>query len=96
MNTYQVLRQEGKIEGKIEKAHLMILRGRWKGATVEFLADISELPYLEVENLLKGYDKAQEYWQTNKKDKKAKETLMKITVLSEQEVDYLMDLFDKK
>ncbi len=93
MNTYQVLRQEGKIEGEIEKAHLMILRGRWKGATIDFLADQSELPYIEVDNLLKGYDKVYEYWQNNKKDK---ETLMKITVLSAQEVDYLMNLFSKK
>ncbi len=92
MNTYQVLRREGEIKGEIKKAHLMILRGKWKGASLEFLADQSELPYLDVENLLKGYDKAYEYWQNNKKDK---ETLMKISVLSELEVDYLMDLFDK-
>jgi hypothetical protein len=100
MNTYQVLRQEGKIEGKIEgviaKAHLVVLRGKWKGASAEFLADLSELPYLEVEKLFHGYDKAYEFWQNNKKDKKAKETLMKVSVLSEIEVDYLMNLFDKK
>ena len=93
MNTYQVLRQEGKIEGKIEKAHLVVLRGKWKGASAEFLADLSELPYLEVEKLFYGYDKAYEFWQNNRRDK---ETLMKITLLSELEVDYLMDLFDKK
>ena len=91
MTTFQVMRLEGKAEGKVEKAHLMILRGRWKGASAEFLADQSELSYSEVDKLLKGYDKAYEFWKNNKKDKKS---AAPIAHLSEQEVNYLMDLFN--
>ena len=85
-------RQEGRQEGEILKAHLMILRGRWKGASADFLADQSELPFSEVEKLLIGYDKTYELWQ---KKKTGKKHIAQIEHLSEQEVQYLIDLFNK-
>ena len=42
---------EGKIEGKREATRLLLLRGRWKGASADFLADQSELPFTEVERV---------------------------------------------
>ena len=90
MTTYQVWKQEGTIEGAMKKARLVVLRGRWEGATTRFLANISELPYPEVENLIKGYDKVYELWKT-----KTKTAHTPIPFLSDEEVKYLMDLFKK-
>ena len=86
--------QEGKIEGlqegKTEKARLIVLRGRTKNLSAELLADLSELPFADVENLLKGYDTVYQLWK-NKKTAKPR----KIEHLSDQEAQYLIDLFDK-
>jgi Putative transposase, YhgA-like len=90
MTTYQALKKEGRQEGEVNKARLMILRGKWKGASADFLADMSEMPFAEVEKLLKGYDKAYAFWKNDKK------TIVPIAHLTEQEVQYLFDLFDKK
>ncbi len=90
MTTYQALKKEGRVEGEINKARLMILRGKWKGATADFLVDQSELSFSEVEKLLKGYDKAYKSWKSDKK------TLVPVEHLTEQEVQYLFDLFEKK
>ena len=100
LTTYQVWIQKGKVEGlqegkqkgEILKAHLMILRGRWKGASADFLADQSELPFTAVEKLLIGYDKTYELWQ---KKKTGKKHIAQIEHLSEHEVQYLIDLFNK-
>jgi flagellar biosynthesis/type III secretory pathway protein FliH len=101
MNTYQAFRQEGRQEGLQEglqtgekrKARLSVLRGRQQGASVEFLAKQLELPYAEVENIIKGYDEVYQFW-TNKQHHK--NTLLEVAHLSEQEVRYLMDLFSQK
>jgi hypothetical protein len=92
MTSYQAWKKEGRQEGELKGKRLVILRGRLKGATAEFLSDLSELPVLEVEKLLKGYDLVFEFWKNKKKDKK---TLFKVSKLSEEEVDYLIDLFQK-
>jgi hypothetical protein len=104
MTTYQVWVNKGKEEGILEgmekgmekgerkKARLIVLRGRFKGGLADFLADLSELPYPEVLNLLKDYDKVYDFWSNKKKDKKA---LLEVAHLSEQEVRYLMDLFSE-
>ena len=98
--TYQVWVQKGKVEGiqegkqvgmqegQIKKARLVILRGRWKGLTADVLADVSELPFSEVESLLKGYDQTYLLWQNKKKP-------VKIDFLSKDEVNYLLNLFNK-
>ena len=44
----------------------MVLRGKWKTAPADFLADQSELPLEEVNNLFKGYDMVYAAWQSNK------------------------------
>jgi hypothetical protein len=93
MNTYQALRQEGRQEGRHERARLDILRGRFKGASADFLAYQSELPLAEVENMLKGYDKVYQFWANKKQDKGA---ILEVAHLSEQEVRYLMNLFTEK
>lgn len=85
-------RLEGRQEGELKSKRLMILRGRLKGASAEFLSDLSELPLSEVETLLKGYDLVFDFWKNKKKDKK---TLIKLSLLSEEEVEYLIDLFHK-
>ena len=108
MTSYQVWKKEGRAEGKAEgkaeglqeglhegemkKARLVVLRGRWKGASADFLADQIELPYQDVENLFKAYDKVYRLWQKNKDNK---DYTPKIEHLSAQEVRYLIDLFNK-
>jgi hypothetical protein len=89
----QIWKQEGKIEYYIEKARSTVLRGKWKGATTSFLADISELPYTDVENMLKEYDKIYLLWQKNKL---SNIPTIETKYLTEQEVKYLIDLFGKK
>ena len=92
MTSAQVWKQEGKeqgkIEGKIEKARFTVLRGRRRGLSAEFLADISELPIDEVENILTAYDEVYAHW--TKKQK-----IETVEHLSESEVKYLWDLFNK-
>lgn len=92
LTTYQVWkgegRKEGRQEGEIKKARLVVLRGRWKGLSADFLADVSELPYPVVENLLEGYEQTYRLWKEKKTDKTVEH-------LSKEEVNYLLDLFDK-
>ena len=100
LTTYQVWVQKGKKEGlqegkqvgiqegQTQKARLVVLRGRWKGLSADFLVDVSELSHVEVENLLKGYDQTYQLWQSKKKP-------AKVEHLTKNEVDYLLDLFDK-
>ena len=79
---------EGMQEGEVKKARLVVLRGKWKGASADYLADLSELPFTEVENIIKGYDVVYKSW-INKK-------VIKSTAhLSKEEVNYLIDLFNK-
>jgi hypothetical protein len=90
MNTYQVLRQEGRRE----HARLTVFRGRWKNWSAEDLADQADLPLPEVNNLLKGYDKAYKFWAKNKG--KTTDVVPQIEHLTEQEVSYLMTFFSQK
>jgi hypothetical protein len=98
MTTYQVWVNKGKEEGILEgmekgmekglraKARLVVLRGRFKGGSADFLADLSELPYPEVLNLLKDYDAVYASWLKKK-------TKLEVAHLSNKEVNYLIDLF---
>jgi predicted transposase/invertase (TIGR01784 family) len=91
MTSVQEWRKEGKIEGAQSKARLVILRGKWKGATAEFLAELSELSLQEVKNLFKGYDDVFTAWQKNKHIVTAQ-----TEHLTEAEITYLLDLFNKQ
>jgi hypothetical protein len=102
MTTYQTWVNKGKLEGKLEgkqegetkKARLTVLRGKWNNWSAESLADMSELPLSEVNNLLNGYDNVYKLWLKNKG--KAPDALPKIVHLTEQEVGYLFDFFSQK
>lgn len=95
MTTYQYYVQqgiqEGEQKGETKKARQTVLRGRWKDASTDLLADISELPYVEVENLVKGYDEVYELW---KKNKGQVNKMPKIAHLAKEEVEYLVNLFN--
>ncbi len=93
MNTYQALRYEGRQEGLTIKARLVVLRGRFRGASADFLADQSELALIEVENMFKSYDEVYKFWAASQTDKKA---ALEVAHLSEQEVQYLLKLFNEK
>jgi Putative transposase, YhgA-like len=102
MTTYQLWKIEGRQEGRQEglqegeqiKARLSVLRGKWNGWTAESLADMSELPLSEVNNLLAGYEDVYKFWTKNKG--KTPKTLPKIAHLSAKEVSYLMVFFTQK
>ena len=94
MTTYQVFKQEGRQEGRQEKARFIVFRGKWNKIPAESLADMSELPLSEVNNLLNGYDSVYKLWAKNKG--KTPDVLPKIAHLSEQEVSYLMTFFSQK
>jgi hypothetical protein len=72
----------------------MVLRGKWYSVSAEILADQVELPLLEVNNLLNGYNKVYQFWTKN--NGKTPEVLPKIAHLSKQEVSYLMAFFTEK
>jgi hypothetical protein len=76
-------------DGAMKKARLVVLRGKWKGATADFLADVSQLSLSKVKNMLKGYDVVHQLW-ANKKPAVA------VDHLTEEEVNYLMNLFGEK
>jgi hypothetical protein len=97
MNTFQTIRHEGRQEGLQEgekrRARLDVLRGRFRGASTDFLAYLTELSLVEVENMVKGYDDVLRFWSSNTVDKKE---IIEVTHLSEQEVRYLINLFTEK
>ena len=93
MNTYQALRQEGRQEGFTQKARMVVLRGRFMGASADFLAKQSELPLNVVQNMLKSYDEVYQFWSRKKADQKI---MIEVAHLSEEEVRYLMGLFNEK
>jgi hypothetical protein len=97
MNTYQALRyegrQEGRQEGIRERARLGVLRGRFRGVPADILADQAEMLLTDVENMLKSYDEVYQFWLKEKKDRKA---IVEVAHLSEEEVRYLIKLFNEK
>jgi predicted transposase YdaD len=80
--------EEGIEKGEIKKARLTVLRGRCRGLSIDVLADLSELPLVEVKKLIKGYDKTYNIW-SSKQDVKT------VEYLTSAEVNYLIDLFNK-
>ena len=68
---------------------MVVLRGKWRGASADYLADLSELPFPEVENMLNAYDMVYNLWQNKK-------PIGAIAHLSDQEISYLIGLFGKK
>jgi hypothetical protein len=86
---YDAIVDESMDKGAMKKARLLVLRGKWKGASADFLADQSELSLSKVKNMLKGYDVVYQLW-ANKKPAVA------VDHLTEEEVNYLMNLFGEK
>jgi hypothetical protein len=72
------------------KGRLVVLRGLWRGFAKKDLADLSELSDDEVEKLSTAFNQVKTMWQ--KKDFEHKV----IPNLSVQEVNYLLELFEKK
>ena len=83
---------KGNITGEQSKARKMVLRGKWKTAPADFLADQSELPLEDVNNLFKGYDAVYAAWQSNKH---IQADAVQTTHLTASEITYLLDLFNK-
>ena len=85
--------QEWTIKGEQRKARQMVLRGKWKGASADFLADQSELSLQEVIDLFKGYDEVFAFWQKNKNNSSVR---IQTKYLTAAETTYLLDLFSKQ
>ena len=86
---YDALMDENRKESTMKKARLVVLRGKWKGASADFLADLSELPLPKVKSMLKGYEAVYQLWVNNK-------PAVAVDHLTEEEVSYLMNLFGEK
>ena len=76
-------------ESQSKKARLIVLRGKWKGGSADYLADLSELPHREVKNMLKDYDTVFQAW-SNKKP------IPSVPNLTDEEVKHLLALFAKQ
>jgi Putative transposase, YhgA-like len=85
-------RIEGVIEGELKAKRLMVLRGKWKTAPPDFLADQSELPLDLVNDIMKGYNEVLAFWQKNKTTDM---TYCHTKYLTDEEVKYLLELFNK-
>ena len=83
---------KGEITGEMRNKRKMVLRGKWKTAPADFLADQSELSLEEVNNLFKGYDAVYAAWRTNKHISPEN---VQTKHLTESEITYLLDLFNK-
>ena len=86
---YDAILDDSRKESTMKKARLVILRGKWKGAAADFLADQSELSLSKVKNMLKGYELVYQLWANNK-------PAVAVDHLTEEEVNYLMNLFGEK
>ena len=87
---FEVRDERAEQRGENKKARLTILRGLWRGLSNEFLADLSELSKDEVEKISIASNEVNEMWQTKNFENK------EIPNLSIEEVNYLLELFDKK
>jgi hypothetical protein len=76
-------------ESRMQQTRLMVLRGKWKGASADFVADLSALSLTKVKNMFKGYDEVYQLWSNNK-------PAIAVNHLTEEEVSYLMKLFGEK
>ena len=92
MTSVQEWLMKGKIEGEMKQKRKTVLRGKWKTAPADFLADQSELSLEEVNNLFKGYDAVYAAWQTNRHMPTENVQTEHLTV---DEITYLLDLFNK-
>ena len=96
MSTYQNILQAGKLEGKLEgelkRTRLMVLRGRKHAISAAILADQADMPLQAAKDLLKGYDAVYAFWQKNKGLSTA---YLETKYLTDEEVKYLLDLFNK-
>ena len=81
----------GKELGKKEHARRSVLRGYFRGQQSDLLADICGLPLDEVLNLKTAYDAIKTAWQGKKMNTLA---LSNSTMLSEQEVKYVIECLD--
>jgi predicted transposase/invertase (TIGR01784 family) len=88
LTTAQVWKKEGKIEGKIETARLTVLRSKWRGLPLDVITDISDLPFEDVENMIEDYNHVLVMWSQ-------KQSISTIEHLSDSEVKYLINLFNK-
>ena len=87
---FEVRDERAEQRGENKKARLTILRGLWRGLSNEFLADLSELSKDEVEKISIASNEVNEMWQTKNFENK------EIPNVSIEEVNYLLELFDKK
>ena len=83
---------EGEVTGEMKNKRKMVLRGKWKTAPADFLADQSELSLEEVNNLFKGYDTVYAAWQINRYVPTENVQTEHLTLA---EITYLLDLFNK-
>jgi hypothetical protein len=74
---------------ELRTARLTVLRGKWQGLSANVLVMISELSKEVVENLLNDYNLVHVMWQKKDFENKIFEHL------SLEEVNYLLELFDK-
>ena len=81
----------GEARGERRKAHLTVLRGYFRGQQPDLLADICGLPLREVLDLKTAYEAIKTAWQGKKVNTLA---LSNSTMLSEQEVKYVIECLD--
>ena len=86
---YDAIVDESMDKGVMKNARLVVLRGKRKGASTDFLADVSQLSLSKVKNMFKGYDVVYQLWANNK-------PAVAVDHLTEEEVTYLMNLFGEK
>ena len=77
----------GEVRGEIKKAHLVILRGCYRGYNADMLADLSQLPMEEVQNLEQGFSMIKKAWNKQQIDIL---TLIAQTKFTEDEVKFVL------
>jgi hypothetical protein len=87
---FEVAEERAELRAMLRAARLTVLRAKTYGGTADYLSDISGLPYNEVFSMLEDYDKVHDMWLTKDFENKTFEHL------STNEVNYLLELFDKK
>ena len=86
---YDAILDDSRKETTMKNARLVVLRGKRKGASTDFLADVSQLSLSKVKNMLKGYDVVYQLWANSK-------PAVAVEHLTDDEVSYLMNLFGEK
>jgi hypothetical protein len=90
----KLVAEKAKVAAVQLKTRTLMMRSWKKRATVEFIADITEMPKEEVEKLIAAFEKGKTYFES--KERVSVKKMMDVSGLAEDEVSVLLKILKEK